>query len=205
MKGPYADQAVNEIYELLFCDHPENYRQSIQPPRRYPWDVILSDTPNVKDLNKVIMDTMVESRIRLIACHILKTLHQEPPEKILLGVIVEIGMDGGLDVLAAFRDGSARYINYTSRLLIWEHSDLHSALLTKKIFDESERIVAQIGPWNQPRKIFPSTGNLRISFLMSDGLYFGEGPVNILFKDPMAGPALNAATEMLQYITEKVK
>jgi hypothetical protein len=205
MKGPYADQAVNEIYELLFCDHPENYRQSIQPPRRYPWDVILSDAPNQQDLNKVIMDTMVESRIRLVACHILKQHNLVPPERILLGVIVEIGMDGGLDVLAAYRDGSARYINYTSRLLIWEASDLHSALLTKKIFDESERIVEKIGPWNKPRKLFPATGELRISFLMSDGLYFGEGPVNILFKDPMAGPALNAATEMLQYITEKVK
>jgi len=114
-------------------------------------------------------------------------------------------MNEGLDVLAAFRDGSARYINYTSRLLIWEHSDLQSALLTKKIFDESEKIVAKIGPWDKPRKEFPTKDNLRISFLMSDGLYFGEGPIDILFKDPMAAPALNAATAMLKYITEKVK
>lgn len=205
MKGPYADAAVNDIYELLFCDHPEGYGKNMQPPYAYPWNTILSDSPAETELNKIIMDTMLESRMRLLACDILKRMGKTPPERILLGVIVEIGMDEGLDVLAAYRDGSARYINYTSRLLIWDASDLHSALLTKKIFDESERIVAKIGPWNKPRKLYPATGDLRISFLMSDGLYFGEGPVNVLFKDPMAGPALNAATEMLQYITERVK
>jgi hypothetical protein len=42
---------------------------------------------------------------------------------------------------------------------------------------------------------------VRITFLVSDGLYFGEGPANIFFKDPMAGPVLNAATQLLQFIT----
>ncbi len=200
---PYQDESVNSIYQLLFCDRPELFKSTIKAPLTYPWNVLLSDAPPVDALKKIIMDTMLESRIRLLACKSLKNQGQIPAEKILLGVVVEIGLDEGLDVLAAYRDGTARYINYTGRLLIWEASDLQSALITKSIFDASEKIVARIGPWNKPRRDFPSTGNLRISFLVSDGLYFGEGPIKTLFNDAMAAPALNAATSMLQYITEK--
>jgi hypothetical protein len=45
---------------------------------------------------------------------------------------------------------------------------------------------------------------MRITFLVSDGLYFGEGPINDLFNDPMAKPALITATELMRYLTEKV-
>jgi hypothetical protein len=202
---PYAEESMNSIYELLFCDDLNTFRSTVKKPWVYPWDVLLSEAPVVSDLQKIIMDTLLESRLRLLACYLLKKLGQLPKEKILLGVIVEIGMEEGLDVLAAYRDGSARYINFTGRLLIWDTSDLQSALITKSIFDASEKIVAQIGPWNQPRRACPSAGNLRISFLVSDGLYFGEGPVNTLFSDPVASPALTAATSMLKYITDKVQ
>jgi hypothetical protein len=44
---------------------------------------------------------------------------------------------------------------------------------------------------------------LRISFLVSNKLYFGEGPIDVLFNDGLAGPALLAATNLMKYITEK--
>ena len=39
---------------------------------------------------------------------------------------------------------------------------------------------------------------------MSDGLYFGEGPIDVMFKDQMAGPALNAAGGLMKFLTEQV-
>jgi hypothetical protein len=90
-------------------------------------------------------------------------------------------------------------------MIIWETQTEESLAITKQLFDSSEKIVSQIGPWNKPRRAFPGKGDLRISFLVSDGLYFGEGPINTLFKDPLASPALTAATSMLQYITAKAK
>lgn len=38
---------------------------------------------------------------------------------------------------------------------------------------------------------------------MSDGLYFGEGAIEVLFNDQMANPALTNATELMRYLTEK--
>ncbi|HMP91686.1 MAG TPA: hypothetical protein PKD90_02375 [Phnomibacter sp.] len=61
----------------------------------------------------------------------------------------------------------------------------------------------QIGAWHKPTRPAPTTGNVRITFIDADGLYFGEGSIGILFNDPMAGPVLTLATMLLKYITDK--
>jgi hypothetical protein len=62
-------------------------------------------------------------------------------------------------------------------------------------------VIAQIGPWDQPRKPPPITGNVRLTFLVTDGLYFGEGPINVLFTDARATDTLAAATEFMKFLT----
>lgn len=44
-------------------------------------------------------------------------------------------------------------------------------------------------------------GNVRLTFLVADGLYFGEGPHAVLERDGMAGPVLAAATALLVAVT----
>src|SRR6476660_6122990 len=100
VKQPYTEESTNSIYELLFCDDLNTFKDTMKKPWSYPWDVLLSDRPVINDVQKIIMDTSLESRIRLLGCHILKQSFQKPSEIFLLGVIVEIGMDEGLDVLA---------------------------------------------------------------------------------------------------------
>ena len=107
-------------------------------------------------------------------------------------------------MLASFSNGSARYINQTGKILIWETTDDEAAnKITNDLFAASREILTQIGPWDKPRRPPPDEGNVRITFLVSDGLYFGEGPMDVLFNDPMASPALTKATELLQYLTGK--
>jgi hypothetical protein len=203
MSSPYPDTSTNLIYNLLFCDDLGRFKESMKEPHRYPWTILLSAHPSIADLQNILHNAELESRIHLLAAHALQKQGHASADKLLLGVVVEMGLENGLDVLASYRDGTARYINYTGRILIWDTKDESSFVITKQLFAVSEKIVAQIGPWNQSRRPAPSTGNLRISFLVTDGLYFGEGPIDTLFGDPMAGPALNAATHLLQYITSK--
>ena len=42
-----------------------------------------------------------------------------------------------------------------------------------------------------------------MTFLVSDGLYFGEGPMKIMERDPLAKPLLKAATALLLKLVEK--
>lgn len=122
----------------------------------------------------------------------------------MLAVIIEIGLDRRTDVLASFKDGSARYINQSGKVIIWEIRDERSDFLTSELFDESENMVKKIGPWDKHERLAPPALDLaRVTFLISDGLYFGQAPMNVLFHDPLSGPALNVATLLMQDITEK--
>jgi hypothetical protein len=200
---PYKDSSTNLVYELLFCDNLDLYKSNNHQPNSYPWNILFSDVSDNSDLEKIIADTNIESRIKILTYNKLFANGGKINKKDLLGVIVEIGLDNGLDVLASFSDGTARYINQTGKMIIWETTNDISSTLTKNLFNNSYNVVYKIGPWDKPRRPGPEKGMVRITFLVSDGLYFGEGPINVLFNDPMSGPALSSAAELMKYLVEK--
>ena len=38
----------------------------------------------------------------------------------MLGAAAELPVNGAHDLLAAYRDGSARYLNYSGKAVVWE-------------------------------------------------------------------------------------
>jgi hypothetical protein len=201
---PYKDAATNVIYNLLFCDDLDLYRSRTQPPYSYPSNILFSAYPDEADLQRVIDDSTLDARLRILALNSRRSLGQAPAAKELLGVIVEVGLEGGLDVLASFRDGKARYINQSGTILIWDTiTDARANELTADLFAKSEPIIGQIGPSDKPRKPHPFPGSARITFLVSDGFYFAEGQGETLFHDSIAGPALTTASQLMRYLISK--
>ena len=201
---PYQDSSANYLYNLLFCDNLELYKENTEEPFTYPFNILFSENSSAAELQKIIDDPKSDPRIKVLAYNKLIASGINPSKKELLAVIVEVGLDNGLDVLASFNNGTARYINHTGKILIWETiADEKANEITNLLFENSQNIVNQIGVWDKARRPQPTKGNLRITFLVSDGLYFGEGPINVLFSDPLASPALITATELMKYLTEK--
>ena len=201
--NPYKDSSTKLIYNLLFCDNIDLYKDNTKPPYTYPFDILFSETSTISDLQKIIDDSNSDPRQKVLSYNRQIASGHKPSKKELLAVIVEVGLESGVDALASFNDGTARYINQTGKLLVWETTDEKSNELTKDLFLKSQNIVNQIGAWDKPRRQAPTKGNVRITFLVSDGLYFGEGPIDVLFNDPMASPALTSATYLMNYFTEK--
>jgi hypothetical protein len=203
--SPYRNEALDKIYNLLFCDQPELFRPSNGQVNAYPWDVLFAASPDADALQKLAADTDAESRTRLLAYTMLANMGVKPQQKELLGVVIEVGLEGGLDVLAAYDDGTARYINQTGAMVVWEAPTNASNVLLDRLFAESEVVVGKIGPWNKPRLSQPSNGDIRLNFLVSDGLYFGQGPFDVLANDPMGAPVIDAATKLMVFLTEQGK
>ena len=42
----------------------------------------------------------------------------------------------------------------------------------------------------------------RLTFLVSDGLYFGEGDYDVLLQDALAAPVLGSASQLLVMVVE---
>jgi len=199
--SPYSNDASNSIYNLLFCDDFAAFMPKDGKPLT-PWQSALFSEPiSVSSLESLANDDSSEGRVRYLAFSKLRGLGKTVPKKQLLGVIVEVPVSDGLDTLAAYSEGGVRYINYTGKLAVVEGVGEFKPLVGN-LFDASMKAVNQIGPWNKTRLPPPKIGNVRLTFLVSDGLYFGEGPMNIMQTDPMAGLIIQRATTLLQAVVK---
>lgn len=201
---PPKNKLLPSTYDLLFCEDLKLYETQIDQPGVYPWNILFSHSSTNNDLHALIHDPSTATRVRILAYRKLLENGGKAFRKELLGVIVEVGKETGHDILASYKDGTARYIDQSGKIIAWEVSDERSDFLTSELFYESENIVKKIGPWDkQSRLAPPGKGLARITFLMSDGLYFGQAPIADLFHDSLSGPALAAATLLMKHLTEK--
>jgi len=203
---PYKDDAINIIYNLLFCDDPSllkkiNNDNNAEPG---PLDIIFQN-PNEKRVQELADDVTEESRSRLLAYHWLRENNQPVKEKKLLGVVIEVSFEDGLDTLAAYSDGSVRYINHADKLITVEPGGSATIeKLAQNLVKASVPVIQRIGPWEEERLPPPALDNIRLTFLASDGLYFGEGSFDKMQDDAMAKPVVQKATELLVLITGTV-
>ncbi len=199
---PYKDQATNLEYNLLFCDDLALYQTQHKEPVSGPWRVLFTQPANLENLRQLAESASEDTRIRILAFNELKQHHALPKKKQLLGVIVEVGLEHGLDTLAAYRNLRTRYINKSGKLRVGEKHKPGIDDRIRKLFQEAQPIIEKIGPWGKPRLAPPAAGQVRLTFLVSDGLYFGQGTMRELARSPLAGPVLTAATELLFALTK---
>lgn len=198
--APYGDTAASAIYHLLFADDPTAFAAR-DGSRAAPWQVLLAASPgDAAAIRKLAEDAAQESRVRALACLWLRTHGESVPERTLFGAVVEVPLEDGLDVLAVYGDGGVRYINKSGAMSIFEGAVPALQAEVQAVLAAARAVVARIGPWDQPRLPPPVAGNVRLSFVVSDGLYFGEGPYRALAQDGLAGPLLRHATALLQAV-----
>jgi hypothetical protein len=183
---------------------PAIYQTGIAQQPSYPWNILLDNNNTDEALLNLIADDTLESRMKLLAFHQLRLKGYTVGNKELLGVIIEVQLEKGLDVLAAFKDGTARYINQSEKLIVWETQTAESGRLINDLFEAAINVVNKIGVWDGARLPPPGKGEVRLNFLVSDGLYFGQGPFNVLAADAMGAPVINAATELMVFLMGKV-
>ena len=157
-------------------------------------------------LKKIIETPHLESRHYLQAWHFLRSLGVNPPEetaKQVYGVIVEVAMPQGVDIVAAYADGTARYFNFGGAAIIWEHPDESLDEAVNTLLGAGQAIVYNIGPWENERPGVPSQGQARVNMLTPSGLHFGQAPLNALANDAMGGPVIQAALDLMQALIRK--
>jgi hypothetical protein len=149
----------------------------------------------------------LESRHTLQAWHFLRQAGQPPPPdqaRLVLGVAAEMPVRKGHDLLAAYRDGTARYLNYSGKAVIWDdHSDSRVQAAITGWLNAGQVIASAIGVWEQPSLPPLPPGDARLMMLTPGGHRIGQAPAAALSQDPKAGPFLAAATKLLQLITSR--
>ena len=208
--------APNPIRETLFGDMPlEQWPPANSVSKDFPWSMFETAREQLTAGNQdaaigcwrqITQQPNLEPRQYLQAWHFLRKNGQQPPPEIakqVLGVVIEVGMPNGLDLLAAYPDYSARYYNYSGAGVVWEHPDESLNATINQLLTASKVIVDKIGPWEQSRPVPPPRDQARLNFLTPSGLHFGQAPMAALAKDPMAGQVLQLATTLMQALIAK--
>jgi hypothetical protein len=206
------------IRETLFGDMPlERWPPNDASANSFPWDNFVAARSALSKGNKadavgywqeILKRPDVEPRHQLQAWFFLRQQGQQPSAdcaKQVLGVVVEVALEGGLDVLAAYSDHSARYYNYSGGGVVWEHPDESLNASIDELLLAATSVVSAIGPWDKPRPPAPPHDHVRMSFLTPSGLHFGQGPMAALAKDPLGGKVLHSATLLMQALTAKTQ
>lgn len=202
------------LRRTLFGDMPiEEWPAS--PTNEEPWVAFLrakeaieqgSTGQGIDILKEIIRRKGLESRHYLQAWHFLRQLGIQPPqniEKDVLGVVVEVGIEYGVDLLAAYSDLSARYYNYSGGGVVWEHPDVSLDASVRSLLTAGREIVEHIGPWDGGRPPQPEKDQVRINILTPLGLWFGQAPLALMSNDPLGGKALGLAAQLMQDLIEK--
>ena len=206
-----SNPATAEIRETLFGDMPlSRWPPSSAQPGSEPWAsferarsfIESGDTQNATATLRGILDTSgLESRHYLQAYHFLAELGVAPVQglsKNVLGVVVEVGMKGGLDLVAAYADHCARYYNHSGAAVILERPNGTLDIAIDELLRAGETVAKVIGPWKESRPPAPPNGRARLNFLTPSGLHFGEAPFETLAKDKLGGPVIAAAFRLMQ-------
>ncbi|MGB7196114.1 MAG: hypothetical protein WBD81_21880 [Collimonas pratensis] len=198
--APYKQAEINFIYNLLFCDDLSLFELQNGEPPTYWQLALFSQPPDVEAIRHIAENQDEESRIRAVAYNWLREHGHPVPSRQLLGVIVEVPVAGGLDTLAAYPDGRVRYINHTGKLAVFEGGVEQLEAKAKALVASAIPAVNNMGPWEERRLPPPSKGNVRMTFLVSDGLYLGQGPFALMEKEPLAAPVIQNAGGLLQIV-----
>jgi len=203
------------IRDTMFGDLPASEWPRDDTADAEPWVSFIKarnlldkgDKLSVVKLYQSITDMVgLESRHYLQAWHFLRGLGVNPPEdkaKIVYGVVVEVGMEKGTDILAAYTDRTARYYNFSGSGVVWERPDDSLDAEMEALLKAGQEVAGKIGPWDKERPPVPTNGNVRLNMLTPSGLHFGQGGFNTLSNDPMGNALIAPATQLMQKLVGK--
>jgi hypothetical protein len=198
---PYSERLSNRFYNLLFCDIPGGYTAWSKGPLK----PLFASTFDEKALRAIADDKNNESRMRALAYSRLRSERCAVPQRILLGVIVETPLPRGLDTLATYTDGRIRYINGSARRATIEKDVPSLRAPRHALLSAAQDVVDELSPIADIRSPPPQAGNVRITSVVSDGLYVGEANLEALTRDPLGGPILRAASDLMNAVLEYSK
>jgi hypothetical protein len=209
---PPPKSVSKDMRDALFADFPFSYLDSVKPAALYsePFAAFAharklaeaGDKQNaIEALEKLVGMPGLESRAYLQAWHFIRGLGGMPPPDVakeVLGVVVEYGVNKGLDLLAAYSDHRARYWNFAGSGIVWDIPNGPLNELIDDLLKTGAEVVQHIGPWDKARPPAPAQGMVRLNLLTPSGLHFGEGPFGPMSNDPLGGAVIAKATRLMQ-------
>jgi hypothetical protein len=121
------------------------------------------------------------------------------------GVVVEVGTEKDLDLVAAYADHHSSYYNYSGAGVVWERPNSTLDAFIDDLLRVGGTVAQAIGPWKESKPSAPAKGQVRINLLTPSGLHFGQGLFDSLAKDRFGGPVITSAFRLMEELIKLTK
>jgi hypothetical protein len=122
----------------------------------------------------------LETRIQLWVWSALRELGEKPSPKLafeILGAILEMPSGGGYDTLAAYGDGSARYLNFSGAAIFWDAPDITIKGLCQAFIESTLPASSRAKP--RSSLSLPRSGT-QVTLLGRSGIYVITNPPEVV-------------------------
>jgi len=170
-----AEPDVTDCRRVLFGDLPLEEWPSGNDADAYPWSLFVTareawragdKQSAVAAWDSIAHDSHLEARHNLQAWHFLHLAGVQPsPEEStqLLGVMAEVAVGRGHDLLVAYSDGTARYLNHAGGVAVIDDVTLEDlAEAVQPWLGVGQRLAELIGVWDEASLPPLSPGDTRI-------------------------------------------
>jgi hypothetical protein len=156
-----------------------------QEIKGYPWVLMaaayvklkMDEASEAGRLLRAVTLISSEARLRLWAWYNLRQLGKFPSPDLahqVLGVIIEVPFEDRQDTLAAYADGTARYINHQGGTIVWDRLDETITPLVMNVIRETQAL----GAPQEDRLDDPiPADHVRLNVLTPGGIYCWQGAV----------------------------
>jgi hypothetical protein len=193
-QGLFASESIKELLRRVTLDGRPGPFQSIADAAK------LADEGKKEEaescLRSVLTLPKLETRLQLWVWSGLRELGEQPEPKSaweVLGVVVEVPMQGAYDTLAAYQDGSARYLNYSGRAILWDAPDETIKGLCHALLDSTVPAGSRAVP--RASVSLPNSG-MQATMLTRSGMYAIPNPPQLV---------LNAAASLMKELISRAK
>jgi hypothetical protein len=210
-----VEAMVSELRELLFGDVPlHEWAGSGSERPEPPWTLFQTaaraidagDTAAAETAMRAVLAAPgLESRQLLQAWTTLRSIGVKPDDGErgrVVGVVLDVPLEQGADVLAAYADHSARYLNQGGGAIVWDVRDPTMDALVDAVLDAARPLLALAGVWDGDRPPLPH-GLARVSLLTPVGLHFGQAGFAQLLQDPHTEPVFQAGAALMSALIER--
>jgi len=192
----FASQSLKELVSRIHLDGRPGPFQTIADASKLVEEGKKEEA--MVQLRSVLETPDLETRTVLWTWSALRELGEKPDPKLadeVLGVVIEMPSGGGYDTLAAYADGSARYLNYSGRAIFWDQQDTQIKGLCRAFIDSAVPVRAHAKP--RTSLSLPGQG-AQVTLLTRSGMFVSHDP-----PDSVIGAGAALMMEMMKRAREK--
>lgn len=200
----FADQTLDELSGALSGDespaYPDAWKQLIQAADYLRRN---KQTQATELLLAIIKNPSISTRMLLWGWTALRQIgiRPQPSEASeIRGVVIQVPVEQGADVLAVYADGTARYVNHSGKIIVWESTDTRIARNVQEILDLSKAI----DPNSSDDLSGTASGIVRVTLLTFNGNRSVDVAIHLLQGSPV-NSVLTKGAELIRNLIQQTE